>query len=131
MYLITNYKETSKGLDIKGARLYLIADDKADAKEVLQFQQATAKGWKSNKAIIVDFPYVLNSEELVCAALQISDDVAARLIEAYSGVKVKVWESYESAANTRNAGAWAYIASEYMHDPWDTAGIFGSANCNK
>lgn len=116
MYLITSYKETSKGININGAKLYLISNDQSDAVLVCDIQQATAKGWRSNKAILVDFDYTVNTTDLVCTALEISDEVAARLIATYKDVQVKIYSTWQP---DRKAGVILALC-EYIHDPWDT-----------
>lgn len=127
MYMITNYKETKKGIDINGAKLYLIADDLSDAKEVLEFQHTTDKGWKSKKAIKADFDYVVNKEELACSALQISDDIAAELIAQYQAVTVKTFSTWRP--DSKAAGILAMC--EYMHDPYDQSGSFSDESLSK
>lgn len=126
-YFIYGYRESFKGININGARLYLITDEKSDAKEVLEFRAATTKGWKSSKPILVDFAFEVNTVELAGPALQITDEIAEALIAKYKGVEYKIYTFPDS----RCAGAWAHIAANYMHDPYDTSGAFGSASCNQ
>lgn len=115
MYIITNYKETSNGLNINGSCLYLISDDMTTADKVLEFKQATGKGWASKKAIIVDFAYALNTTQFTGPVLQIADEVAAQLIAKYGEVKTKVYSTWKP---DNKAGIISALC-DYITDPYD------------
>lgn len=114
IYVLLNCKETDKGLDINGARIYKGSD------LVLEIRQSTPKGWASKKAIIADFDWVENDTDWACTVRIISDEVAQRLIETYSEVKVKFYDAHP--LDSKGALINALVFEVGLGDLGDTQG---------
>jgi hypothetical protein len=123
-YIITSYKTSKKGININGAHLYAIEGNHAN--NVLIFSQATDKGWKSAKPILIDFPYTENTTDYTTAALAITQEVAEALIAKYKGVRIKTFSRYSDDKAIRNLAL-----CEYMHDPYDNSGSFSDESLSK
>lgn len=114
MYYIPEFTTTPTGLNINNRRLVT-----EDSVIVLTFQHLTRKGYASKKPLLVDFEYVINSYD----EIEITDEVAAKLIERFKDITPKIFETAASKARTHNMTgvlAWASV----MGDHGDTSGQF-------
>jgi hypothetical protein len=101
---------------LNGGRLELHSENGIQEILVDNFQTATNNGWKSSKKIYenLDIVYSESSCQLI-----ISEECAKRLIDKYSNVKVKLYETPEAKVRNANASAWNYITQNFMNDPYD------------
>lgn len=115
-FLLAGGIDKNGNIYLNGGRLELHSDNGIDEILIDCFQSATEKGWKSYKKIYEDLDILYSESE---QQLIISEECAKRLVEKYSDVKVKIYESAKSRANTANVSAWNYITKNFMHDPYD------------
>lgn len=115
-FLLAGGTDKNGQIYLNNGRLELYTENGIEKVLIDNFQEATDKGWKSSKKIYeeLDIVYAEAEHQLI-----ITEECAKRLIDKYSNVKVKVYESAESRANTKNVAGWNYVITNFMHDPYD------------
>lgn len=115
-FLMAGGIDKNGNIYLNGGRLELHSENGIDAILVDSFQSATEKGWKSSKKIYEDLDVIYSESE---QHLIITEECAKRLIDKYANIKVKIYESAESRANTASVAGWNWVLSNCMHDPYD------------
>lgn len=115
-FLLAGGTDKNGNIYLNNGRLELHSENGIEETLLECFQLPTEKGWKSSKKIYEDLDILYKEGE---HHLIITEECAKRLIDKYSNVKVKVYESAESRANASNVAAWNYIIANFMHDPYD------------